>query len=127
ATAVDELGPVASALGLEVSHVDFAAAAAATAEVVISTVPAGAADPLATALRWPPETVLLDVLYHPWPTPLAAAAATAGCRVVSGLDMLLGQAARQFELFTGVSAPVVAMRAALTSHRHQQNTHPSWH
>jgi shikimate dehydrogenase len=127
ATAVDELRPVASALGLRVSHVDFAAAAEATADVVISTVPAGAADPLATALRWPPATVLLDVLYHPWPTPLAAAAAAAGCRVVSGLDMLLGQAVRQFELFTGVPAPVVAMRAALTSHRQRQNTHPSWH
>ncbi|MGH3682405.1 MAG: shikimate dehydrogenase, partial [Natronosporangium sp.] len=58
--------------------------------------------------------VLLDVLYHPWPTRLAAAAGSAGCRVVSGLDLLLAQAVGQFELFTGVPAPVGAMRAALT-------------
>jgi shikimate dehydrogenase len=57
--------------------------------------------------------VLLDALYHPWPTPLAEAAAAAGCRVVSGLDLLLAQAAGQFTLYTGVAAPVDAMRAAL--------------
>lgn len=113
AAAVDALRPVASALGLTVSHVDFAAAGEAAADVVISTVPAGAADRLAATLRWRATTVLLDVLYHPWPTPLAAAAAAAGCRVASGLDMLLGQAVRQFELFTGAPAPVAQMREAL--------------
>ena len=34
---------------------------------MISTVPAGAADALATA-AWDPATVLLDVIYAPWPT-----------------------------------------------------------
>jgi shikimate dehydrogenase len=58
--------------------------------------------------------VLLDALYDPWPTPLADAAAAAGARVVSGLDLLLAQAVDQFQLFTGVAAPVAAMRAALT-------------
>ena len=54
-----------------------------------------------------------DVLYDPWPTPLAEAAARAGCRVVGGLELLLAQAVGQFELFTGVTAPVAAMEAAL--------------
>ncbi len=49
-----------------------------------------------------------DAIYDPWPTPLAAAAADAGCHIVSGLDLLLTQAVRQFELFTGVDAPVEA-------------------
>ena len=44
---------------------------------------------------------------------LAAAALAAGCRVLSGLDLLLAQAVRQFELFTGVPAPVARMRQAL--------------
>ena len=60
-----------------------------------------------------PGTVLFDAVYDPWPTPLAAAAAAAGCHIVSGLDLLLAQAVRQFELFTGVDAPVAAMRSAL--------------
>jgi shikimate dehydrogenase len=54
--------------------------------------------------------VVFDVVYDPWPTPLAAAAAD---RVlVSGLDLLVHQAALQFEIFTGVPAPLAAMRAA---------------
>ena len=53
-----------------------------------------------------PETVLLDVVYAPWPTPFAAAAAAAGARVVSGLEMLLHQAVAQVELMTGRPGPV---------------------
>ncbi len=57
--------------------------------------------------------MLFDAVYDPWPTPLAAAAGAAGCRIVSGLDLLLAQAVRQFELFTQAEAPVAAMREAL--------------
>lgn len=87
-------------------------------DLVISTVPRGAADGLAAvAQTWRPEMVLFDVVYDPWPTPLAAAAAAAGCRIVSGLDLLLAQAVGQFEQFTGVPAPVSAMRSALVAAR----------
>ena len=111
--AVDELRPVAAALGVPLSGAEWADAGRhLAADVVISTVPKGAADPLADR-DWRPTTVVFDVLYDPWPTPLAAAAASAGCRVVSGLDLLLAQAVGQFEHFTGVPAPVDAMRAAL--------------
>jgi shikimate dehydrogenase len=87
---------------------------AADADLVISTVPAGAADVLAD-LPWTPTTTVFDVVYAPWPTPLAAAAGAAGCRVVSGLSMLLHQAAAQVRLMTGRDAPVGAMRTALTA------------
>ena len=76
----------------------------------MSTVPAGAADALADRLRAVP--ILFDVIYHPWPTPLAAAGVP-GRVTVTGLDMLLHQAFRQFELITGVPAPVQAMRLGL--------------
>jgi shikimate dehydrogenase len=79
------------------------------ADVVISTLPAGAAD----ALRAPGSGAVLDVVYAPWPTPFAARAAADGARVVSGLAMLLHQAAAQVELMTGRPAPLAAMRAAL--------------
>lgn len=84
------------------------------ADLILSTLPAGAADGLRPA-RWDPRTVLLDVVYVPWPTPLAAAAQAAGCRVVGGLAMLLHQAVAQVELMTGRPAPVAAMRTALTA------------
>ncbi len=95
--------PIGWTLG-EIEH------AAAGADLVVSTVPAGAADPLALALRAVP--ILFDVVYHPWPTPVAAAGGP-GRITVTGLDLLLHQAFRQFELFTGLPAPVTAMRDGL--------------
>lgn len=118
AEAIDELRPVAEALGIGLTagawtdasdHLD--------ADVVISTVPKGVADPLASGAKWGPATVLFDAIYDPWPTPLAESAAAAGCPVLSGLDLLLAQAVGQFEQFTGVTAPVDAMRAALRTAR----------
>lgn len=120
AEAVAELRPVAEAVGVPFRGAAWgeAAAHAAAADVVISTVPKGVADPLADEIAWRPSTVLFDALYDPWPTPLAAAATAAGCRVVSGLDLLLAQAIGQWEQFTGVvPAPREAMRAALAAAR----------
>ena len=84
------------------------------ADLVISTLPAGAADPL-SATRWKPCTMLLDVVYAPWPTPLASSARDAGCPVVSGITVLLYQAVAQVELMTGHPGPVEAMRSALVA------------
>lgn len=105
----------ASSAGITVAESDFTAAAVRAAggadvELAVSTVPAGAADPLAGPLASVPA--LLDAIYHPWPTRLAAAGA-AGRVTVTGLDMLLHQAFRQFELFTSLPAPRAAMRRAL--------------
>ncbi|MFI7429083.1 shikimate dehydrogenase [Micromonospora sp. NPDC049836] len=116
--AVHELRPVARSVGVPLTGAGWDGAPAhARADVVISTVPKGVADPLAENFDWRPGTVFFDALYDPWPTPLAAAALAAGCRVVSGLDLLLAQAVDQFAQFTGVPAPVEAMRAALAAAR----------
>ena len=82
------------------------------ADVVITTVPAGAADAL-TAVPWDRATVLLDVIYAPWPTAPATAATAAGCRVAGGLEVLLHQAVAQVELMTGRPGPTAEMAAAL--------------
>lgn len=85
--------------------------------IIVSTVPANASESVAAAITARHTGMLLDVVYASWPTPLANAATEAGLVVVSGLDMLVHQAAVQFELFTGVAAPVQTMlragRAAL--------------
>lgn len=93
-------------------EVDVGSLGDAVGDLVISTLPAGAADSVA-ARSWRPGQALLDVVYAPWPTPLARAVANAGGVVVSGALMLLHQAAAQVELMTGRPAPVEAMRAAL--------------
>jgi shikimate dehydrogenase len=109
----EDLRPVAHALGVPMVVETWGRAAdAATYDAVISTVPKGGADALAVA-AWATPTVVFDVVYDPWPTALAASAERAGCPIVSGLDLLLAQGVRQFELFTAAPAPVEAMRAAL--------------
>lgn len=105
----------ALAVVVEVADLDVTAAQLA-ADLVVSTLPAWAADPFA-AMRWRADQAVLDVVYDPWPTPLAAAAAVSGARVLSGGLLLLHQAAAQVELMTGRPAPVDAMRAALRSAR----------
>lgn len=82
-------------------------------DVVVSTLPheAQSEDLVERCTRVP---VVFDVVYDPWPTPLAASAADRP--LVTGHDLLLRQAALQFERFTGLGAPVEAMRAALPQH-----------
>jgi shikimate dehydrogenase len=101
------------ALGVDVELLPLADAPRLldAADVVVNTTPAGAVDHLA-ASPWPRGVPLIDVLYAPWPTPLAAAATQAGAAVVGGLTMLVGQAALQVELHTGRPAPYGVMLAA---------------
>ena len=102
---------------------------------VLSTLPAGAADdlpaPNVIAAAHQPNVIpaahqpnvipakagisprlLFDAVYANWPTPLASWAQAANWTVVGGLDLLVHQAALQFELFTGHQAPIEAMFAA---------------
>lgn len=117
AGALADLAAVAARLDLTVHCAAWdSTAEVGDADVVISTVPRGVADHLAAILAVPgaPDgATFFDVVYDPWPTPLAAAAMAGGRRVVSGLDLLLAQATRQFTLFTGRDAPAAAMRDAL--------------
>jgi shikimate dehydrogenase len=85
--------------------------AVASAQVLVSTLPADVAAAYAGDFATAP--LLLDTIYNPWPTPLAAAVSAAGGRVVGGLQMLLHQAFAQVEQFTGLPAPRAAMEAAL--------------
>jgi shikimate dehydrogenase len=96
----------ASAVGLEIElrtwmATDFAALAS-SASVLVNTTPPAAVSPL-----------VLDVIYHPWPTPLASAVTARGGMLATGLDMLLHQAFGQVEQFTGEQAPREIMRDAL--------------
>ena len=91
----------------------------AHADLVVSTLPAGAADalaaPLAAALerRGRAQAVMLDVVYAPWPTPLASTWTAAGGRAAPGWLMLLHQAVPQVSLMTGQTPPTGPMREAL--------------
>ncbi|MCY0938063.1 shikimate dehydrogenase [Streptomyces sp. H34-S4] len=100
-------------LGVDVRTADWSRAAEAlAAPLVIATTPAGATDELAASVPAAAGT-LFDVLYDPWPTPLAAAWTHRGGKLLGGLDLLVHQAVLQVELMTGCpTAPLAAMRAA---------------
>ncbi|MBS2963714.1 shikimate dehydrogenase [Actinocrinis puniceicyclus] len=117
---VEQLLPVAERFGLRLRvHGWSDAGDALKSPLVVNTTPAGAADEL-TSRMVPAAGTLFDVLYHPWPTPLAAAWQCAGGVVLGGLDLLIHQASLQVELMTGAdptqrAAVVEAMRVAGTA------------
>ena len=57
--------------------------------------------------------LVFDAVYTPLETRLLREAKAAGAVPVNGVDMFVGQAAKQFELFTGRPAPMALMRATL--------------
>ena len=63
-----------------------------------------------------PDLLVFDAVYNPRRTRLLREAAAAGCPLVEGLEMFLGQAAVQFELWTGRPAPRDVMRRVVEAH-----------
>jgi shikimate dehydrogenase len=80
----------------------------ATADIVISTLPAGALDTYATKLgkHWfyKPKGVFFDVAYNSWPSAFAAAWMARSLPAVNGLEMLIFQAIGQLRVFTSGTA-----------------------
>jgi shikimate dehydrogenase len=98
----DALAATAEAVGLRLDVRPWSAAAEGlSAPLVVNTTAAGATDPLVPAV---PRAVgtLFEVLYDPWPTPLAAAWGARRGTVVDGLELLVRQAVLQVGLMTGV-------------------------
>jgi shikimate dehydrogenase len=103
---------------------DDRAEAAAASDIVVNATPIGMAkaraagavgdaEPALGAAVFGPHQVLVDLVYHPIETPLLRVARARGAQVVSGLGMLVHQAALQVERWTGRPAPLDAMRAAV--------------
>ena len=89
------------------------AGAALAADIVVSTLPAGAADPLAALVRPGGHQCLLDVVYAPRDTALRRAFEAGGAVIAEGTEMLIHQGAQQVRLMTGRDPDTGVMRAAL--------------
>ncbi len=59
------------------------------------------------------DHVVFDMVYRPLKTRLVREAEAAGCTTILGVEMLLHQAALQFEQWTGEKAPLLVMRRVL--------------
>jgi shikimate dehydrogenase len=121
--AVAGLRDLGARIGVAVSASPLSSPMDSSPELTISTLPGDAALETSALLRLVvTQTLLVDVVYGVWPTPLASAWHDAGGTAVSGLPMLLHQAVRQVRIFvTGTAEEelphedevVAAMRRAL--------------
>lgn len=107
-----------SRLGVSIDQVlwsdrDAVLRAISGADLVISTLPAGVADPLAEHMTVREGQILLDVVYSPRETALRSAFERNGGIVAEGTDMLVFQAAAQVQLMTGRTPKTDVMRGAL--------------
>jgi 3-dehydroquinate dehydratase/shikimate dehydrogenase len=75
-------------------------------DVLVNATPVGSRAEPGNAYDRPLDgRVVYDLVYDPDPTELMRAAADAGRMVIGGLEMLVAQAERQFELWTGQRPP----------------------
>lgn len=58
--------------------------------------------------------VVIDVVYGTKPTPLVLSARERGALAIDGIEMLVQQAARSYQLWTGLPAPLDVMRESIT-------------
>ena len=104
-----------------VAHGDLSAqieSAMADHDVVIQGTPVGMYPNHENALPIPADTlrpkhIVFDMVYRPLETALIQAAQARGCTTIFGTEMLVQQAAEQFETWTGHPAPVEVMRNTL--------------
>jgi shikimate dehydrogenase len=87
-------------------------------DLLVNCTPLGSASaPAASPLPGGPfdGRAVYDLTYGQEPSPLVRDATRAGCVTLDGLPMLVAQAERQFEWWTGQPAPVGVMKAAALS------------
>jgi 3-dehydroquinate dehydratase/shikimate dehydrogenase len=75
-------------------------------DLLVNATPVGSRSVPGTPFDGPFDGKLVyDLVYDPDPTPLVSAAEAAGCPAIGGLAMLVAQAERQFEIWTGQRPP----------------------
>ncbi|MDD3066380.1 MAG: shikimate dehydrogenase [Candidatus Gracilibacteria bacterium] len=88
-------------------------------EILINTTPLGMqgenenASPVAAEYFTKHKPLVFDLVYNPRETKLLRQAREAGCKTLSGIEMLLYQGVKQFEIWSGKEAPIEVMEAAL--------------
>jgi len=92
----------------------------AAADLVVNATSIGMGQPAADDVLFDGSILhegqlLVDIVYKPLETPLLATARRSGATVANGVAMLAHQAAVQFELWTGVQAPIDVMLASVAS------------
>ncbi|MFT4296898.1 MAG: shikimate dehydrogenase [Micropruina sp.] len=106
----------AEQLDVEVQPRSLGAPLDPASELLVSTVPSAALEGRLDQLEvelCPALRGVFDVIYHPWPTPLAQRAEAAGRVVLNGLELLVHQARHQVRLMTGHDVPIEVLMSAV--------------
>lgn len=112
---VEKAREMAGSFGVTVSPIE--SLESSDARIVINTTPVGmrghseGSSPVRREMLRG-RRIAYDLVYNPLETRFLLDAQTEGCLAISGLDMLVAQAALQFKLWTGHEPPIDAMRKA---------------
>ena len=106
---------ISESFGVPVSPIE--SLASSDVRVVINTTPVGMRGHSEGSTLLPGEAlqgrlIVYDLVYNPLETKLLIDARAAGCSTISGLEMLIAQAALQFELWTGKKPSIDTMRSS---------------
>ena len=123
--AAQHLVTLGDSLGLSVGAgtwppTDLGAATSGDYPLVVNTLPLGPAAELAAQVS-PRAGLLVDVLYHPWPTPLAKRWTRGGGKAIGGVEMLVMQGVAQVELMTGQTVSPSVLRDAAMGELDRRN------
>jgi shikimate dehydrogenase len=118
ARSAGEAGQRLTDLGARTQAVEPSAVPLDSCDGIVNTTPVGMekypGTPFPIGLLRPHHWVA-EIVYFPLETELLAQARRRGCRTLNGEGMAVYQAARAFELFTGISPNVDRMRAAFAA------------
>ena len=89
-----------------------------THDIIVNATPLGTKgehehETIATSDELRGVKLVYDLVYNPAETQLINEAKAVGVRTLSGIEMLIAQGARQFQIWTGSEAPIGQMRAAV--------------
>lgn len=87
-------------------------------DLLVNATPLGMSGERQGQSPWPAQAFLsgqtaYDLVYNPLRTRFLDEAALAGCEIIDGLGMFLGQGVEQFRLWTGLQLPVAPARELL--------------
>lgn len=109
---VTDVAAAIEGLGAHVHAVAFDDAVNIRADLIVNATPLGVRQESLPLPPVGPDTLVVDLLYHPAVTPLQVQARAEGAVAFGGIGLLLHQAALSFELWTGQPPPLEVMSAA---------------
>ena len=90
-------------------------------DILVNTTPVGMTPDVSSSILtkedMPQNKVVMDIVYNPFCTTFLKIAKEKNCKIIYGMDMLILQAAKQFELWTNKKAPISVMKKSFLKNK----------